>query len=433
MTMKVCMFTNTYIPQIGGVARSVLTLAEDLQNLGHSVLIVAPTYAAQQEAPEPLDALRVPAIQNFNGSDFSLRIPLPFIIRDRLDAFRPDLIHSHHPYLLGDAALREARRRSLPLVFTHHTLYEAYTHYVPLDSKAMKRFVVSLSTAYANLCAHVVAPSRSIAELLKSRGVRSPIAEIPTGVDLSFFAGGARSDCRSRCGLEQGQLVIGHVGRLAPEKNLDYLALAVCLFLDSHPSARFLVAGSGPGESRIREVFHSRGHGSRLLAAGSQSGEDLRDCYAAMDLFVFSSKTETQGMVLAEAMAAGLPVIALDAAGSREVVRDGENGRLLPPNADAAAFARAMEEFVRDPVKAVRWRQAALQTASAFCRRLCASRMTELYETILDAYSSEAVNGDVLSLWDTLLRSVKAEWDLISEKATATLKTIRPEEDEDPD
>jgi len=113
--MKVCMFTNTYIPQIGGVARSVLTLAEDLQNLGHSVLIVAPTYAAQQEAPEPLDALRVPAIQNFNGSDFSLRIPLPFIIRDRLDAFRPDLIHSHHPYLLGDAALREARRRGVPL------------------------------------------------------------------------------------------------------------------------------------------------------------------------------------------------------------------------------------------------------------------------------------------------------------------------------
>ncbi len=426
--MKICMFTNTYLPQIGGVSRSVFTLAEDLQALGHQVLIVAPTYAAQGEDDEGPEVMRVPAIQNFNGSDFSLRIPLPFIIRERLDAFQPDLIHSHHPYLLGDAALREARRRDLPLVFTHHTLYEAYTHYVPLDSKAMKRFVVCLSKAYANLCAHVVAPSRSIGELLKNRGVQSPISEIPTGVDLDVLGGGCRSAGRERCGVSRDRLVIGHVGRLAPEKNLDYLARAVCLFLDRHPSARFLVVGSGPSESRIREIFESAGQESLLFLAGSQTGEALRDLYSAMDLFVFSSKSETQGMVLAEAMAAGKPVIGLDAPGTREVVRDDWNGRLLAADAPIEAFVQAMEEFALDPKKANRWRQGAAETAPAFSRRQCGLKMAGLYEAILADHHSENGDSDVFPPWDSLLRALKAEWDLISEKATATLQTIKQEE-----
>jgi len=426
--MKICMFTNTYLPQIGGVSRSVFTLSEDLQAGGHQILIVAPTYAAQGKDDNRLDVLRVPAIQNFNGSDFSLRIPLPFIIRERLDAFQPDLIHSHHPYLLGDAALREARRRGLPLVFTHHTLYEAYTHYVPLDSKAMKRFVVSLSTAYANLCAHVVAPSRSIGELLKSRGVRSPISEIPTGVDLAFFGDGCRSACRKRCGLGKEHVVIGHVGRLAPEKNLAYLARAVCLFLGQNPSARFLVVGSGPGESLIREAFESAGQESRLIMAGSQTGKDLRDFYSAMDLFVFSSKSETQGMVLAEAMAAGKPVVGLDAPGTREVVRDDENGRLLAADTAEDTFAQAMEEFIRDKNKASQWRQGAEKTAQAFSRQQCVLKMIHLYETIMAEQQSEPVYSEALSPWDSLLRSLKAEWDLISEKATATMQTIKQEE-----
>lgn len=415
---------------IGGVSRSIFTLSEDLQARGHEVLIVAPTYAAQGNDDERQNVFRVPAIRNFNGSDFSLRIPLPFIIRERLDAFRPDFIHSHHPYLLGDAALREARRRGVPLVFTHHTLYEAYTHYIPLNSRAMKRFVVSLSTAYANLCTHVVAPSHSIGELLKNRGVQRPISEIPTGIDITLFKRGHHS-IRRECGsLKNKILVIGHVGRLAPEKNLDYLANAVCLFLDHNPSALFLVVGSGPCESRIRDIFESTGKKSRLIMAGVRTGEELCDFYQAMDLFVFSSKSETQGMVLAEAMAAGKPVIGLDAPGTREVVRDDFNGRLLAADADEEAFARAMEDFVRDKYKADRWRRGAEQTALAFSRQQCALKMIDLYESLRVERQSETGNVDSFQPWYGLFRSLKAEWDLISEKAAATLQTIKSEEHE---
>jgi glycosyltransferase involved in cell wall biosynthesis len=132
----------------------------------------------------------VPAIQNFNGSDFSVRIPIPFYLNQAIDKFGPDLVHSHHPFLMGDAAFRAARKRSLPLVYTHHTRFEQYMHYVPLDSIALKNFVVELATLFANLSSQVVAPSESIAEVLEENGVSRPVEAIPTGVDVPYGENG---------------------------------------------------------------------------------------------------------------------------------------------------------------------------------------------------------------------------------------------------
>jgi len=220
--MNICMFTNTYLPHVGGVARSVAFFTEDLRKRGHRVLVVSPTFPhddALTGQEEEEDVLRVPAIQNFNGSDFSVRIPLPFLVDQKIDDFKPDVIHSHHPFLLGDTAVRAAYRRNLPLIFTHHTLYEKYTHYVSLDSEVMKRLAVHLTTEYANLCTRVVAPSRSIADLIAERGVIPPIAVIPTGVDIDYFRSGKGADFRRLHHIPLDAPVIGHLGRLAPEKN----------------------------------------------------------------------------------------------------------------------------------------------------------------------------------------------------------------------
>jgi glycosyltransferase involved in cell wall biosynthesis len=345
--MNICMFTNTYLPHVGGVARSVATFAEDLCRLGHRVLVIAPTFAEDTDsAGEQYEVLRMPAVQKFNGSDFSLRIPLPFVINEKIDQFAPEVIHSHHPYLLGDAAIRAARTRDLPLIFTHHTLYEKYTHYVPLDSKTLRRFVIELSTEYANHCTKVVAPSFSVARLLRNRGVEKPIEEIPTGVDIKFFSSGRGEKIRQTYGIPQDALVIGHLGRLAPEKNLRYLAESVALFLESNSRALFVVAGSGPSEAEIKKIFADRSLSEQLLMLGIVTGQDLADVYQAMDVFVFSSKSETQGMVLTEAMAASTPVIALDASGAREVVEDGRNG----PFAASAKMRPVQENGKRRPL-----------------------------------------------------------------------------------
>ena len=422
--MNICMFTNTYLPHVGGVARSVATFAEDLYRLGHKVLVVAPTFHEDiVSAGERYEVLRLPAIQNFNGSDFSLRIPIPFVINHKIDQFSPDVIHSHHPYLLGDAAIRAARTRNLPLVFTHHTLYEQYTHYVPLDSKTLRHFVIELSTEYANLCVKVVAPSLSVARLLLKRGVEKPIEEIPTGVDVQFFGEGLGEKIRQSHGIPQDALVIGHVGRLAPEKNLTYLAEAVALFLESNREAFFVVAGSGPSESRIKRIFADKSLSDQLRMLGTVTGQDLANVYQAMDLFVFSSKSETQGMVLTEAMAAATPVIALDASGAREVVEDGLNGRLLSETASPQSFAQAIREFSEDTTRAKEWQKEALKTAKRFSRERSVERLVRLYQSILD-YGTDHRNHELIP-FDALRRRLKAEWELISEKTKAASKLIK--------
>ncbi|MCL7489621.1 MAG: glycosyltransferase [Desulfobulbaceae bacterium] len=414
------MFTNTYLPHVGGVARSVSIFAEDLRAMGHNVLVVAPTFDHQPKNEDERRVLRVAAIQNFNGSDFSVRIPLPGMLEEKITDFRPDIIHSHHPFLLGDTALRMARLLDLPIVFTHHTLYEQYTHYVPFDSTAMKRFVIHLSTEYANLCNSVIAPSSSIKTLLEKRGVRTPVVVLPTGVDLNFFKNGKADSFRHTHNIPGDHKIIGHIGRLAREKNLPFLAAAVSGFLKNHREYSFVVAGSGDAEKEIKKIFarHSLAH--RLIMPGILRGTELADCYKAMDVFVFASKSETQGLVLMEAMAAGVPVIAVRASGVSDVVEDRKNGRILRANCSEKTFARAIADaFEAEDI--ARWRFAALHTAARFSRERCASMLRELYEKNRSKTPGPGLYSDTL---DNIRKKLQVEWELLQEKASAVMQTL---------
>jgi glycosyltransferase involved in cell wall biosynthesis len=425
------MFTNTYLPHVGGVARSVHFFAEDLRKMGNKVLIIAPTFPDKEHSlDEKGHVLRVPAIQNFNGSDFSVHIPVPFIIDERLDEFRPDLVHSHHPFLLGDSAIRTAYRRDLPLVFTHHTLYEEYTHYVSTDSPMMRRLAINLSTEYANLCTCIVTPSESIASLIKKRGVTRPIEVIPTGVDIDLFQAGDGAAFRRDNGIPPDAKVIGHLGRLAPEKNLEYLGDSMIHALhEMDRKTYFLVVGSGPSEPLMTEKFREANLENRLIMAGKKKGSELTDAYAAMDLFVFSSKSETQGMVLVEAMAAALPVIALDASGVREVVNDNVNGRLLPADTSPRIFAESIISFFSQDNTAQSWRQEALRTARRFSREDMARKLFDLYLFLQKEQQLLAATTDTEALdpLEELIKSIRIEWDILTEKTNALLHAVRDE------
>ncbi len=422
--MNIAMFTNTYLPQVGGVARSVERFTQAYRARGHRVLVVAPTYEDQPEEEE--DVVRLPALPKFNGSDFSMVLPVKPHLQDRLDDFGPEIIHSHHPYLLGDTALRAAADRELPLVFTHHTMYEHYTHYVPLDSPALRRFVMELSTGYANLADRVIAPSGTIADILVERGVTSPITVVPTGVDLASFSRGDGAAARRELGIPADAFVVGHVGRLAEEKNLPFLGRAVTRYLADRPQAWFLIVGSGPAQEDIRRTARERGVEERVVFAGTRSGQDLVDAYHAMDVFAFASKSETQGMVLVEALAAGKPLAALDAPGVSDVVRDRDNGRLLAEE-DEAAFAEALD-WVRGELdrRGDDLAQRARETAVPFGQSACADRSLRLYREALtaerDPIDPEAYN------WSDLLRGLAREWDLWANRAAALAEAVSPEE-----
>lgn len=423
--MNIVMMTNTYLPHVGGVARSVHSFVEGYRQRGHRVLVVAPEFPGVAEREQGV--IRLPALQRFNGSDFSVVLPVPGHLSAALDAFEPDLIHSHHPFLVGSTALRAAQSRSCPLVFTHHTMYEQYTHYVPGDSEPLRRFVVQLSVSYANLCDQVFAPSESVAEVLRRRGVERPVEVLPTGVRREDFARGDGPGFRRALGIPEEARVVGHLGRLAPEKNLDFLGRAVARVLREDPQAWFLVVGDGPSSRDLQRSMAQAGVAERLCLAGKRVQPELADAYHAMDLFAFASLSETQGMVLAEAMAAGLPVVALDAPGAREVVDDGHNGRLLAGEDEvgfAAAVAQQLRAVAEDPQP---WRRAVAETAARYDTQRCVDQALRAYGRLTEGRSASRTEAD--DAWRASMGRIRAEWDLIKGVAQAAGAAARERED----
>ncbi|BCR03242.1 glycosyl transferase family 1 [Desulfuromonas versatilis] len=421
--MNILMFTNTYAPHVGGVARSVQGFSREFRRLGHRVLVVAPRF--EGTPANEANVVRLPAIQHFSGSDFSVPVPLPGRVRQALRSLQPQLIHSHHPFLLGDTALRIAAARALPAVFTHHTLYERYTHYLPGDSPRLRRFTIDLVSGYCNLCDAVIAPSRSLAELLRQRGVLTPIEVIPTGVDLGTYTPGEGGSVRQRLGIPNQAFVVGHVGRLAEEKNPLFLARATVRFMLGEPHARLLLAGAGPAREAMIRIFTEQGLGKRLHLLGNLEPAALVETYRAMDVFAFASQSETQGMVLTEAMATGTPVVAVDGPGVREVVRDRCNGRLLT-RLEECGFAEALAWVAgRTGEQREMLRQEALETARGFAMEQTARKVLGLYQRLIaeGPRSRETEAGH----WATARRYFGKEWKLLRNLAHAAEDALRSE------
>ncbi|MFT5730432.1 MAG: 1,2-diacylglycerol 3-alpha-glucosyltransferase [Desulforhopalus sp.] len=418
--MNIAMFTNTFTPHVGGVARSVQGLADELRRLGHHVLVVAPRFDDMDE--DENDVLRIPAVQHFNGSDFSLPMPVPLTVSRVLDDFRPDIVHSHHPFLLGETALRIAVSHDVPVVFTHHTCYEQYTHYLPGDSAPLKHFVIDLVNGYCNLCNAVVAPSKSIADMLLEQGVHSPVEVIPTGVDPLYFADPEEGSGRHRLGIPKDVFVVGHVGRLAPEKNLSFLGDSVCRFLRQNPAAHFLLIGEGPAKEELVASFIQQDLKDRIHLQGVVNRRSLANAYHCMDVFVFTSQSETQGLVIAEAMAAGTPVVAIDAPGVREVVVDTENGRLLPVE-ELSSFVQALQWVAQLPVEARgRLRQNAYHTAEQLSLGNSVRKMLDLYSHRISAESS--VPQITESVWQKARKRISMEFEILKNYGHAIEDTI---------
>ncbi|WP_343081140.1 glycosyltransferase [Ostreiculturibacter nitratireducens] len=420
--MNILMFTNTFLPHVGGVARSVTLVANALRERGHRVLIVAPSFEGGEEDSEGV--LRFPAFQQVSGSDYSVPIPLSRRIGDEIDAFAPDIVHSHHPFLLGDTALRVAAQRGIPIVDTNHTRFDLYARNLTVAKERIGRAMWSLAVGYCNLCDAVVAPSESIREMLIERGVKRPVRVIPTGIVLEDFASGDRARARRLLGLPEGAFVAGHLGRLATEKNLDYLAEALIAFLKANSMAHVVIAGEGDLKPRIAARFQDEGLASRLHLTGIQMGSDLPDFYAALDVFAFASLSETQGIVLSEAMAAGCPLVALDAPGAREAVAEGETGFLLAEDASHADFAAALGRIAAmDAATYGAMREAALHRVKSFSVEVMADRMLALYRDVIAAHEPERERDE--AEWSSAWRVVVAEgeilWNIVQALGEAVL------------
>jgi 1,2-diacylglycerol 3-alpha-glucosyltransferase len=408
--MRILMMTNTYFPIVGGLEQSVYSFSEAFKTLGHEVLIVTPTFKGMP-TEEP-GVIRIPAFQKFSGTVFSLNFPVSGLLTRLMKDFCPDIVHSHCPFFMGDFALRLSRQHAIPLVFTYHTMFEQYVHDWPIHNEGVKRFMVKLAAGYANFVDQVIVPSESVKDILLKRGVKTPMEVVSTGVDVERFSKGNGKTFRRQNKIPLDALVVGHAGRLSPEKNLEFLTKCMVELLKKDPRVHALIVGLGPSEKMIKDTFKRAGLEKRLHLTGVLHYQHLVDAYFAMDVFAFASLSETQGIVLIEAMAAGLPVVALDAPGARDVVEDYHNGRLLK-EMDQQTFVDSLSwALSRTPEELQTIKQLLRFTAQKYPIISAAKHMLEVYEKIRLRKSISL--GKKNSSRYLLQWRMKAEWDIYS-------------------
>jgi len=362
--VRIALFTNNYLPFCGGVTISVETLRRGLESSGHDAWVFGPRLAGAEDVSAKV--VRYPSIPVATYPEFALAVPYSRRIDRLVTALDFDVIHAHHPFLLGPAARRLARRNRRPLVFTYHTRYEKYAHYVPLPLGLVQAAALRISAGFAAQADAVLAPSAVIRDELHARGVRTPIAVVPTGIDLGRFRPGDRAAARRLLGVGDAQPLVLYVGRLDREKSVDRVLLAFERVASTVPAAQLVLVGQGTETERLRRMAEALPVAERIRFLGLRPHHSLAECYQAADVFLFASETETQGLVLAEAAACGLPAVAVDAPGCDEVVRDGDTGVLTKGN--PAALAEAVIGLLLDPER----------------RRAMARRAREMAERLFD-------------------------------------------------
>jgi 1,2-diacylglycerol 3-alpha-glucosyltransferase len=348
--VRIALFTNNYLPFTGGVTISVETLRRGLEARGHEAWVFAPRFSTG--AGDGPQVVRYPSVPAATYPEFPLAVPVAPRIARLVGRLEFDVFHAHHPFLLGPAAARLARRQRRPLVFTYHTRYEKYAHYVPLTRALVEAAAVRLSSGFATRATAVIAPSAVIRDELVQRGVTAPIAVVPTGIDLERFRPGDRLVARRSLGVPDTDAMLLYVGRLDREKTVDRILVAFERIAGTVPHARLVLVGHGTEAGRLRRMAGAIAAADRIQFVGVVPHDATVPYYQAADLFLFASETETQGLVLAEAAACGVPAITVAASGCQEVVRDGESG--LTTKTDPAALADAAIGLLLDVPRRLR-------------------------------------------------------------------------------
>lgn len=318
------MISDVYYPRINGVSTSIATSRKALHGLGHQTLLVAPEYPGYSEPEENI--VRVPSL--YLPLDPEDRIMRTRPLRQRMQALasqRYDLVHIHTPFVAHRAGTWLARRLGIPAVETYHTFFEEYFHhYLPVLPRSWMRLAArAVPRRLERGLDGLIVPSRAIEQALRRYGLRVPIRIIPTGLDLAeFTAGDKQRFCRTH-GLDPDRPTLVYVGRVAHEKNIGFLLEVVNQVRRTVPEVLLVVAGEGPAREALQRRVDQLQLSANVVFIGYlQRGQPLWDCYAAGDAFVFASKTETQGLVLLEALALGVPVISTAELGTSDVLKD---------------------------------------------------------------------------------------------------------------
>jgi 1,2-diacylglycerol 3-alpha-glucosyltransferase len=389
--MNIAFFCDAYKPTRNGVAVSVETTAHELRARGHRVVIFAPQYHGYED--DSSDVVRFHSGHWFRAKDFPVAKPalarLNWQAWVRFQRERFDIVHSHSPFTLGCVGLRWAYRHSTPTLLTFHTLYHHYLHYVPVPRDVIRPYLFWRLKNYCYAVDHIIVPSHPVRKVVHAIRPGAPTTVLPTGIDIERFRGGARARVRRFFHVGDDETLLLYVGRVVLEKNLVFLLRAVApLLQDLSLQTRLMLVGGGPATSDLKALCEQMGIADRVIWTDFVAPEEIADFYAAGDIFTFASRTETQGMAIAEAMASGLPCVVVGVMGAAEAVRDGCDGLVVPPQEDL--FRQGVERLVRDKEERREMALCAQRDIHRLSRETIVSRLEELYASLIQARDTSA-------------------------------------------
>jgi glycosyltransferase involved in cell wall biosynthesis len=378
--MKILMLSDVYFPRVNGVSTSIQTFGRELVALGHEVAIVAPDYGSNAHADE-FELIRLPSRRiAFDPEDRLIKAGALRELLPRLAARDWSVIHIHTPFRAHQLGVRLARASGRPTVESYHTYFEQYVAaYLPWLPNRLGRWAVRAFSR--RLCAdvdHLLVPSQQMADVLAAYGIDTPSTIVPTGVRLEEFHGGDGARFRAAHGLAPDAPVLVTVGRVAIEKNIAFLLEVVRRLVTEFPRLVFVVAGEGPDAPRLAALVEQFGLGAHVRFVGNLDRRaGLLDCYRAADVFVFASRTETQGLVLIEAMALGVPIVSTAAMGAASVLEGARSARVSAE--DVEEFTAAASALLRSPALRRALAAAGPADAHAWSASALMGRVMDLY------------------------------------------------------
>lgn len=380
--MKILFLSDVYFPRINGVSTSIHTLRQQLVSQGHHVHLLTPDYYSPSDEESWIS--RVPShYLMFDPEDRLMRYGKALAMAELLKLAEYDLIHVHTPFVSHYLGLHLSRKWGIPCVETYHTFFEDYMHhYLPFLPKAVTRYVARrLSRQQCNAMHAIIAPSQPMLDALRTYGVKTEAEVIPTGLQDHSFVPGDGPGFRRKYGIPAERPVMLYVGRVAHEKNIGFLLQMAVEARRTVPDVLLVIAGEGPALEHLQKTSESLGLHENILFLGYLDRRtQLNDCYCMADIFVFSSLTETQGLVLLEAMAQGVPVVAIAEMGTRSILVEGEGALIAEP--DPRAFAQRAVHLLTHVKSRLALGEKARRYALGWTARSMAERMLEFYRRV---------------------------------------------------
>ena len=381
--MRILMISDVHFPRVNGVSTSIQTFQQELGNIGHDVHLVAPRY--HDAHPEDASITRIESRQILlDPEDRLMKSKNIHALMPQFRARQFDLVHIQTPFLAHYAGIKLARELGIPCVETYHTFFEEYLyHYVPLLPKFFTKGITRrFSRSQCNAVNAVIVPSTAMRNVLQKYGCESPIHISPTGIQLEKFESGNGQRFRQQHGIAPQRPLLVHIGRVAHEKNIGFLLEVTARLTSAFPDILFLICGEGPAQKPLQQQVQRMGLENNVMFVGYLNREtELLDCYCAADLFVFASRTETQGLVLLEAMALGVPVVSTAVMGTIDIVKPQQGA--LEAQEEPADFAAKVTLLLNDQPRRMKMGEEGRAFAQTWGAPATARRLVTIYQSML--------------------------------------------------